>query len=103
MFEVSKAAAACIKDSAFRSDAEELALRVAVMVSDDGSFDYRLGFDEIGEKDTLLNTGGVDVVIANVHKALLNGTKLDYVELEPGEFTFIFINPNDPNYSSPTE
>ena len=28
---------------------------------------------------------------------------LDYVELEPGAFQFIFQNPNDVNYAPPSE
>ena len=34
-------------------------------------------------------------------KILLEGTTLDYVELEPGEHQFIFMNPNDANYTPP--
>jgi iron-sulfur cluster assembly protein len=26
---------------------------------------------------------------------------MDYVELEPGSWQFIFMNPNDPNYKPP--
>jgi len=30
---------------------------------------------------------------------LLEDATLDFVELEPGQFNFIFMNPLDPNYS----
>ena len=62
-----------------------------------------MGFDEIGEGDTVVNSAGVDVLIAVSDKALLNGAVLDYVELEPGRFHFIFLNPNDPHFGPPTE
>jgi iron-sulfur cluster assembly protein len=26
---------------------------------------------------------------------------MDYVEMEPGQFHFIFLNPKDPNYQPP--
>jgi iron-sulfur cluster assembly protein len=34
---------------------------------------------------------------------LLKGATLDFVELEPGQFNFIFMNPNDPEYVPPKE
>ena len=37
-----------------------------------------------------------------VERALLAGTTLDYVELQPGVRSFIFLNPNDPGYVPPT-
>ncbi len=103
MFKVTKAAASQIRASAHKGDAEELALRVAATRKPDGAIEYRMGFDEVGVEDVLLNSRGVDVVFANSQKELLNGVVLDYVEIEPGEFRFIFLNPNDPHYRSPIE
>jgi iron-sulfur cluster assembly protein len=103
MFKVTKAAASQIRDSAHSGDTEELALRVAATRKTDGAIEYQMGFDEVGMEDVLLNSRGVDVVFANSQKELLNGTVLDYVEIEPGEFRFIFMNPNDPHYQPPTE
>ena len=34
---------------------------------------------------------------------MLRGATLDFVELEPGDFQFIFLNPNDPNYVPPVK
>ena len=103
MFIVTKAAAKQIRRSAASGDTEELALRVAASRTDDGGIDYRMGFDDVGVDDTLLSTGGVDVVIAAADKTLLNGTVLDYVEIEPGDHRFIFLNPNDPHHRPPIE
>lgn len=103
MFTVTRTAAKQIRRSAASSDTEELALRVAASRTGDGGIDYRMGFDDVGVNDTLLSTNGVDVVIAAGDKALLNGTVLDYVEIEPGDHRFIFLNPNDPHHRPPTE
>ncbi len=103
MFKVTKTAASQIRASAQKGDAEELALRVAATRKPDGAIEYRMGFDEVGVEDVLLNSRGVDVVFANSQKELLNGVVLDYVEIEPGEFRFIFLNPNDPHFRSPNE
>ena len=103
MFTVTRTAAKQIRRSAASSDTEELALRVAASRAGDGGIDYRMGFDDVGVNDTLLSTNGVDVVIAGGDKTLLNGTVLDYVEIEPGDHRFIFLNPNDPHHRQPTE
>ncbi len=103
MFEVTKQAARQIRKAAQESDTEELALRIAAMRGPDGSISYQMGFDEIGISDTLLNSKGVDIVISSEAKELLNGTVLDFVELEPGSHQFIFLNPIDPQYGLPTE
>ncbi len=81
---------------------ERLALRIAATRQDDGSIMYAMGFDESSMEDDLIRAGAVTVVIAPKEKALLQGTVLDYVELEPGDFKFIFMNPNDPNYVPPS-
>jgi iron-sulfur cluster assembly protein len=103
MFKVTKSAASQIRDSAHGGDNEELALRIAATRKPDGAIEYQMGFDEVGMEDVLLNSRGVDVVFGNDQKELLNGTVLDYVEIEPGEFRFIFMNPNDPHYQPPAE
>ena len=103
MFTVTRTAAKQIRRCAASSDTEELALRVAATRAGDGGVDYRMGFDDVGVDDTLLSTNGVDVVIASADKTLLNGTVLDYVEIEPGDHRFIFLNPNDPHHRPPTE
>ena len=103
MFEVTKAAARQIRNSAREGDTEELPLRIAATRGLDRSISYKMGFDEINEGDTLINSRGVDILIRGPDKELLNGTVLDYVELESGQFNFIFMNPNDPHYQPPTE
>ncbi len=103
MITITQAAARQIRRSADSGNMQELALRIAASRDPEGSIDYQMGFDEIARDDVLVNARGVDVVLRNDDKALLNGLTLDFVELEPGDFQFIFLNPNDPNYQPPTE
>ena len=103
MFSVTKAAAEQIQNSAKQSNMGELALRIAATKKPDGSLDYAMGFDEPGEEDIELNSEGVKVLIAPQYVPLLNGATMDYVEIEAGTFSYIFLNPNDANYSPPKE
>ncbi|WP_025769943.1 HesB/IscA family protein [Thioalkalivibrio sp. HK1] len=103
MFTITRAAAKRIRSDALVDDRVELALRVAAERAPDGGIEYRMGFDEVTARDILLSTNGVDVVLSQADKALLNGTVLDYVEIESGEYRFIFLNPNDPHYRAPSE
>lgn len=80
-----------------------LALRVAAKVTPDESFEYGIGFDEAKEDDAVFEIDGVQIIIAPDCIELLHGAHLDFVELEPNQFQFIFLNPNDPNYKPPTD
>jgi iron-sulfur cluster assembly protein len=101
MITITEAAADQIRKSAEQSDAAGMALRIAATVEEDGSIQYGMGFDQQGENDVLVSSQGIDVLIADNFKELLMGTTLDYVELNPGEFQFIFYNPNDPSHVAP--
>ena len=88
-------AAQQVRLAARASDCESLALRIAARCDADGAIDYRMGFDNARKGDFALDSDGIELVVAEEHAALLDGMTLDYVELEPGDFRFIFINPND--------
>ncbi|MDO8767993.1 MAG: iron-sulfur cluster biosynthesis family protein [Burkholderiaceae bacterium] len=92
MFTLTPAAARQIQQAASASGAQEMALRIAARVDADGSTQYGMGFDDPKEEDMKLDLDGVAVVIADESQELLADTVLDYVELEPGEFNFIFID-----------
>jgi len=92
MFTLTSAAARQIHQAASASGAQEMALRIAARVDADGSMQYGMGFDDPNEEDMKLDLDGVAVVIADESQELLDDTVLDYVELEPGEFNFIFID-----------
>lgn len=101
MIKITPQAADQVRRSAQQNETENLYLRVAVRREDDGSFVYGMGFDEQGDDDTHFVSEGIDVLIANANKNLLEGATLDFVEINPGEHQFIFINPNDPAHHSP--
>jgi len=92
MFTVTSAAAQQIREAANASGAQEMALRIAARVDPDGSVQYGMGFDDPNEEDMKLDLEGVAVVIADEYQELLDEIVLDYVELQPGEFNFIFID-----------
>ncbi len=100
MITITPAAAKQISASATQGKMDGLSMRVAASRNPDGSVHYGMGFDDNQlEGDTHITSGGINVVISETSKRLLEGTTLDYVELEPGEFQFIFMNPNDANYT----
>ena len=92
MFVLTSAAAQQIQQAAQASNAQHLALRVAARLEADGSLEFGMGFDDPGESDLKLNLEGVAVVIGLEHQELLDDTTLDFVELEPGDFNFIFVD-----------
>jgi iron-sulfur cluster assembly protein len=90
MFSLTTAAALQIQQAASASGATDLALRIAAKVDPDGSLQYGMGFDEPKDEDMRLDLSGVAVVIGGESQELLFDTVLDFVELTPGEFNFIF-------------
>lgn len=102
MITLTSAAARQIKESARQGKMEGMPLRLAVTRQQDGSFHYAMGFDDVpGEDDARMVSEGIEIVVAPSSRPLLEGTAVDYVELEPGQFRFIFLNPNDPEYVPP--
>lgn len=103
MITISPSAAAQIKHSAQQSDSAGMHLRIAAKVNVDEGIDYGMGFDEVREDDLQFSCEGVDIIIAPSSAEFLHGAHLDFVEIEPGNFNFIFQNPNDPHYKPPAE
>ena len=92
MFTLTTAAAIQIRRAATDSGAQDLALRIAARPEPDGSVQYGMGFDDAGDNDMKLELEGIAVLIASHCQDLLDDTVLDFVELEPGEFNFIFMD-----------
>lgn len=92
MFTMTPAAAAQIRQAAAASQADGMALRVAAKQEADGSLSYGMGFDEARQGEVpALQADGVTILIAPTSRPLLLDTQLDFVELNPGEFSFIFV------------
>jgi iron-sulfur cluster assembly protein len=92
MFTLTPAAATQIRKAAAAGGMADLALRIAACQESDGSIAYGMGFDEAREGEVpSLQIDGVTVLIATPIQPLLQDTLLDFVELSPGEFNFIFM------------
>ena len=78
-----------------------MVLRLAAQQRPDGTFDYRMGFDEATDDDICFSSEGIAVCIAPEYVPLLDVAVMDFVEIEPGEQRFIFLNPRDPSYVPP--
>jgi len=102
MITITPAAAEQIRQSASEGKMEGVSMRIAATRNPDGTMHYGMGFDDNElDGDIHVNADGIDVVIGESSFTLLEGTTLDYVELEPDNWQFIFMNPNDSNYSPP--
>ncbi len=100
MIKVTPEAAERIKFSAKESGINEAILRIAIKEIEDGSLHYAMGFDDaISDNDLRFENEGVQLVIAESSQDHAKGMTLDYAVLDNGEKNFIFINPNDKNYS----
>jgi len=103
MIKVTPAAAAQIKLSADQGKTEGMSLRIAASRNEDKSIHYGMGFDESKADDIKVEAGDIEIIVSSSSADLLKDTTIDFVELEPEKFQFIFMNPNDPNYSPPSD
>jgi len=101
MITVTPQAAEQIAKSVQQSGTGEACLRLAARLDDKGVLEYGMGFDDKAEGDTQVAASGVTILISPGSVELLTGATLDYVEINPGEWRFIFINPNDPSHKAP--
>ena len=79
----------------------EIHLRLAARLDGSGAIEYGMGFDEKTPGDTQVVACGINVLVSAGSVELLAGATLDYVEINPGERRFIFVNPNDPSHKPP--
>ncbi len=100
MFKVTPAAAEQVRNAAKQGGTEGMALRLAAQKHPDGSYEYRMGFDQIAEDDIRFTCEDIEIVMAPEYVPLLDNTTLDFVQLDEGDSQFVFINPDDANYSS---
>jgi len=104
IFSVTERAAQQIQKAAEQGNVKDPALRLAPLRNADGSIEYnKMGFDDIKDGDVHIHTEGVDIIFEPVYKELLEGAVMDFVEIEAGNPSFIFMNPNDPNFVPPKE
>jgi iron-sulfur cluster assembly protein len=102
MFTLTPAAAIRILDSAQQSDAIGMALRVAAKIEEDGQLTFGLGFDDEREHDLSYECEGLTVLIAPPSRELLEGMLLDFVEVEAGDWQFVFLQTEAPGSCPPS-
>lgn len=101
MITLTPIAAEQILKAASENGMSGLALRLAARPALAGGLEYGMGFDESQDDDMSFNCEGVEVVFEPQYGPLLSGTVIDFVEMEPGQYNFIFMNPNDANFQPP--
>jgi Fe-S cluster assembly iron-binding protein IscA len=103
MLTITNNAADELKLNLTNPDNQGLLIRFAVDTSGE-HWQYLMGFDERKPNDIHLKDNGVEYIVAYEMKDLLDGTTLDYDEIDKETgYGFIFLNPNDPNFIPPTE
>jgi iron-sulfur cluster assembly protein len=101
MINITPLAVEQILKSAQQSGVGSVCLRLAARLDEQGVIDYGMGFDEPADGDVRVEAGAVKVLVSPGCVELLAGATLDYVEINPGELRFVFINPNDPSHKPP--
>ena len=81
---------------------DTMVLRIAVQQKPDGEFHYIMGVDEPKSDDTRYISNDVKIVVSSEHTALLDNMEIDYVEISPNEYHFIFKNPSKKLFSFQT-
>jgi Fe-S cluster assembly iron-binding protein IscA len=103
MITITKKAAEEILLSTHNPDTQGLIIRFAVEKTETG-FQYLMGFDDRQNSDIHLKSNGVEYILAYEQKALLEGMVVDFDQIEAGQdYSFVFMNPNDPDYTPPEE
>ncbi|MFK5970930.1 MAG: Fe-S cluster assembly protein HesB [Candidatus Marithrix sp.] len=102
MLSITDKAAAQILQASKDGEMQGMALRLAPYTKENGSIEYnKMGFDAIKDDDIKIHCDGIDIVYEQNYQELLQDAVMDFVEIEADEFSFIFLNPNDPNYIPP--
>jgi iron-sulfur cluster assembly protein len=101
MITLTTAAVKQIRFSAKQGNLEGLPMRIAATKQEDGGIHYGMGFDDAKETDITHSSDGIDIIVSAETNEIVDGMKVDFVELEEGKPHFIFMNPHDANYSAP--
>lgn len=102
MLTLTPAAATQILASSLESGAEGMALRVAAKIEDDGQLTFGLGYDEEREHDLSYECEGLTILIAPPSRDLLEGMLLDFVEVAPDDWQFVFMRTGESGSCPPS-
>jgi iron-sulfur cluster assembly protein len=91
MIEITPAAAEQIRAALAGTPEQGMALRVAARRGDSGEIEYGMGLDERREQDEeVVTDAGITLLVSPPSLEQIEGTVIDFVEIEPGQPRFIF-------------
>jgi iron-sulfur cluster assembly protein len=93
MITVTKEAAEQIRQAATQNDSENLGLRIAAKVNNEGMLEIGMGFDQERSNDSVSDHWGVTVLVNAQSAPYLNEVTLDFAEVSPGQMGFVFSMP----------
>ncbi len=93
MISLTKAAAEQVRMAAEQSGAQDMGLRVAARINDEGMLEFGMGFDQERSNDSVIDSWGVTVLVNAQSAPLLDDVTLDFSEVGPGEMSFVFSKP----------
>lgn len=85
--------------SATMPEANGKSLRLYIQGVGCSGFSYGFAFDDPRDDDTVVNAGGLSVLVDPASAPLLDGASVDFVDDERGA-GFVVDNPNSPDPSS---
>lgn len=102
MISVTSSAAQQIRIAAEDSGADGMSLRIAAHYDEAANeIQYGIGFDDARDDDECIETQGVSILVSPLSKEAVANLTIDYVEIEPGDFRFIFLHPEDEMSQAP--
>lgn len=103
MIQVTPSAVRQIHLAAEDSGADGMSLRVAAHFDERANeIQYGIGFDEARENDETIELYGITFLVSPLSRDAVVNLTIDYVEIEPGDFRFIFIHPDDGESCAPS-
>lgn len=100
MIRLTPQAAAAVRRTASQCDADGMYLRISAQRAEGGALVHCLGFDERRLGDCLDQSEGIVIVANRRHRPLLNGTVVDFVELNSGDARFVCVSAHDTGCAS---
>lgn len=93
MINLTKEAAEQIRQAAAQNESDNLGLRIAAKVTDDGMLEIGMGFDQERSNDSVSEMWGVTVLVNAQSAPYLQEVTLDFAEVSPGQTGFVFTMP----------
>ena len=96
MVSVTVSAAEQIRIAAADSGAEGMSLRVAAHYDEAADeLQYGIGFDDPHSDDLSFESSGINLLVSPLSSEAVQDLIIDFVELSPGDFRFIFYRAGD--------